>query len=78
MRKCVVCGGELANDSVDYCISHSEVMRTVRAAFQQWLIAYGDIRPDSFLSRIRKLPETGDRVRAMAEFLAANPGRWTG
>ena len=78
MRKCLVCGGESANDSIDYCKSHAEIMERVRAAFQQWKAAYGDIEPDAFLSRILKLPETGDRVREMAGFLAGNPGRWTG
>jgi hypothetical protein len=78
MRKCVVCGGVLANHSIDYCTSHTEVMQIIRAAFQQWLAAYGDIGPDAFLSRILKLPETGDRAREMAQFLVANPRSWTG
>ena len=78
MRKCVVCGGVLANDSVDYCTSHTEGMQIIRAAFQQWLAAYGDIGPDAFLSSILKLPETGERAREMAQFFVANPRRWIG
>jgi len=58
------------------CANHSQVYRKIKDAYPFWSAAYGNLTTEGFLKRLIALPETGDRAREMAQFLARNPERW--
>ena len=60
----------------DYCTSHNAALRQMRAAYRVWSMAYGDVRLEQFLARLSELPEAGDRVKELANFLTSNTQRW--
>ncbi len=76
MGKCIVCGSSSEGEQDEYCASHLRALRNMRKEFQNWSKGYGSILPESYLSRLSELPETGERVKDLARFLTRNPGRW--
>jgi hypothetical protein len=58
------------------CANHWEVYVMVKDAYSRWFDAYGNLTTEDFLRRLIVLPETGERAKEMAQFLARNPERW--
>ena len=76
MGKCIVCGDSAQAEQTDYCISHITALRNMVTSFHDWSRAFGSIRLEKFLSRLAELPETGEQVKELANFLKKNPGQW--
>ncbi len=74
--RCLVCGAPGESEADGYCTQHVLALRKLREAFPEWSRAFGGIRPKEYLSKLSKLAETGERIREVAVFLAANPDRW--
>jgi len=67
---------KIVDTATGLCASHAEVYRGVKDAYSFWSSAYGNLTTGNFLKRLIALPETGERAREMAKFLALNPERW--
>ena len=76
MDQCAVCGMKIVDDPTGFCDHHLEAYDRVKDAYSLWSAAYGSLTSEAFLKRLLALPETGDRAREIAKFMARNPERW--
>ena len=76
LDQCAVCGMKIVETPAGLCANHSKVYDKVKDAYPLWSAAYGSLTMEDFLKRLVALPETGDRVREMAQFLIRNPEKW--
>ncbi len=73
---CPVCKRVVEESGQEYCSSHDKALAGLRGAYMSWLKAYGNIGFKDYLERVTRLPETGERVKEAARFLAQHPERW--
>lgn len=71
---CPVCNEE--TEVNPFCQSHAAAFENLRNAFHNWTIGYGPMQVEDFLSRLEKLPMTGQKTKEIARFFLANPSRW--
>ncbi len=76
LEKCIVCGRTNDDGYGPYCTLHTRAYRNIREAYMEWCKAYGSLTLQQFLTRLSKLPDTGERVKELADFLARNSERW--
>ncbi len=75
-ERCAVCEKVIEESGQEYCSSHEKALARIRGAYLTWLKAYGKLGFKEYLERVTRLPETGERAREAAKFLAQHPERW--
>ena len=64
--KCRLCGREAVSD---LCRYHEEARERVKAAYPQWVRAYGRMEWNDYLDNVKRNVQTGRWAKEIAEFL---------
>jgi hypothetical protein len=70
---CPICGREPARAS-ELCNHHEMARNNILAAYQKWIIAFGDMEWAEFLHKIEKLEGSGEWTREVAKYLVLKSG----
>lgn len=66
-KTCIICQREQEASS-ELCRYHSVADENLRAGYEKWCYAYGELSWKDYLKRLLELPETGAWVKEVASW----------